>query len=183
MSRINLLPWREEVKRLRNLKFYTQAGISAFIAILLVTFMHLWLDHRIEVEQSNINFLKEEEKKIVDKVKEIEGLKNDKAVLLERMKVIQSLEIDRLLVPKLLDVIPKTIPEGVYLKTLSRTADQVSIVGNAQTNANISAFMKNLEEEGTKTGFLNDIRLTEIKADKTGTGLDFNIQLTLGKVG
>ncbi len=179
MSRINLLPWREELRKYRNLQFYMQAGIAAIVGVILIIIIHGWYYYRIQVENSNIDYIKKENSAITGKVKEIQDLHKDKEQLLERMKIIQSLENDRVLVPKLLDAIPRTIPEGVYLKSIERKEDTVSIQGSGQTNTNISNFIKDLEEIGEKEKLFRNVKLSKVEVDKEGKTLNFTIDLEL----
>jgi type IV pilus assembly protein PilN len=39
----------------------------------------------------------------------------------------------------------KQVPEGIYLKSMKQDGLKVSLIGHAQSNARISALMRNLE--------------------------------------
>lgn len=179
MSSINLLPWRENAKKIRNRKFYVLAGFSVAFGLMLVILAHVFLNYRTEVEKNNIAYLQSEQNAIVGKVKEIQGLQENKTELLNRMKVIQSLQNDRVIVAKLLDILPRILPEGIYMSSLNRTKDKVVIEGYAHTNAEISRFLKNIEDS-PKDGLFNDLKLTEVKANKDSNLLSFRVEFVLG---
>lgn len=179
MSRINLLPWRDKAKKTRNIRFYLWAGLSALVGLLCSFLAHLYLTYRMDVENNNIQYLQKEQHAIIDKVKEIQGLQQSKKELLSRMKIIQTLENDRILVAKLLDALPRIMPNNIYLKTLTRKEKKVVIEGNARTNAAISTLLKNMESSQWGQLF-NDPKLTEIKVNKDDGSQNFQLEFNLG---
>lgn len=178
MSKINLLPWREELNKVRNQQFFAYAVLSVLAGIVFVVLTHLFIEHRIEVEKLDIAYLQQEEKEIIGKVKEIQGLQEAKEALLNRMSVIQSLQSDRVQDAKLMDILPRVTPEGVYLTSLTRKGDTVLATGNAKTNAGIATFLKNLEFDQWGHLFTNP-RLNVVKVGTDGS-MDFELEFTLG---
>ncbi len=140
----------------------------------------MFIVYRIGVENNNISYLQKELSGISGKVTEVKGLQQNKQELLNRMAVIQALQKDRVLVVKLLDMIPRTVPEGVYLKSISRAGDAVIILGNARTNSGASLFLLNLQNPKW-AGLVINPKITELQAIKENNSLDFNLQFTLGK--
>lgn len=180
MSRINLLPWRIEAKKIRNQRFYAMLLLSGLLGLLLVGLSHMYLGYRISVENNNINYLKTEQAAIFDKVKEIQGLQENKRELLKHMHIIQSLQSDRTKVVEFLDLLPRLIPEGVILNNVSRKGELIKLEGVAQTNTNISIFLKNLEDPKWSYIF-DDPKLTSVQESKeAGKGLSFQIDFGLG---
>jgi len=64
----------------------------------------------------------------------------------------------------------KQVPEGIYLKSLKQDGLNVNITGYAQSNARVSALMRNIEASPwlerpqlieTKAGILNGRRINE----------------------
>ena len=101
-------------------------------------------------------------------IKEIEQLEETKNGLLARMNIIQQLQESRPEVVRLFDELVFAIPEGVYLTRMEQTGRSVIVEGRAQSNARVSAFMRNVEG----SGWVGNPRLMLIEnKDKTGTGL------------
>lgn len=121
MSRINLLPWREELKNIRNRLFFTIAGAAVFMGIVVVYMVHLAISYRIGVENANIDYLNKELLAIKKQISQIQGLQESKENLLSRMRIIQALQEDRSSIVKLLDIVPRVVPESIYLLSLTRT--------------------------------------------------------------
>lgn len=61
------------------------------------------------------------------------------------MRVIQQLQMDRTQVVHLFDDLVRKLPEGVYLTGLKQSGQIITLTGNAQSNARVSAFMRNLD--------------------------------------
>lgn len=204
MSKINLLPWREELKKVKNQVFYLILSSLIALSVLTTFLIDRYLSYKITVENANVDYINKELKKAKEEVAEVKSLKRNKKEFLERMNVIQSLQADRLSVVKLLDRVPRILPEGVYLVNLSRkdaipevaatsvnerdksannTAKNnevdskkynIIIQGVALTSGSISVFLKNLE----KVKWISDIKLNEVSINKDGDGLNFTLGFT-----
>ena len=61
------------------------------------------------------------------------------------MKAIETLQTSRPIVVHLFDELVSTLPDGVYLTSLSQSGDKVTIKGIAQSNARVSNYMRNVE--------------------------------------
>lgn len=120
MSKINLLPWREELRVVRNRVFFAYFGISVFISLAIVIGIRSYLIYRIDVQRLNASYVDRALSTVKAQITEIKGLQENKEQLLERMKVIQSLGMDRASTVKLLDLIPRVLPDSIYLVEITR---------------------------------------------------------------
>lgn len=160
MTRINLLPWRELQRKEREREFYTIAGGAAFVMLLVVVYVHFHVSGMIETQNGRNAYLNQEIKKVESQIKEIKQLESEKSQLLARMKVIEELQGQRPLVVHLFDELVKAMPDGVYLTSIKQSGSSVSIEGIAQSNARVSAFMRNI----TDSHWLADPKLSVIQA-------------------
>ncbi len=144
-TRINLLPWRE-MRRKEQDRQLMSIGVGAWILMGLVIFYaHLHVSGLIENQQKRNEFLNTEIKKVDEEIKEIRELQAARNALLARMRVIQQLQLDRTQVVHLFDELVRKTPEGVYLVTLKQAGPTLTLTGAAQSNARVSAFMRNLD--------------------------------------
>lgn len=144
-TRINLLPWRE-MRRKEQDRQLLSIGVGAWILMGLVIFYaHLHMSGLIENQQKRNEFLNGEIKKVEEEIKEIRELQAARNALLARMRVIQQLQLDRTQVVHLFDELVRKTPEGVYLMTLKQAGPTLTLTGAAQSNARVSAFMRNLD--------------------------------------
>ena len=168
MARINLLPWREAERHRRRQEFAIAGGIALGIVLLGALGVHFWMETRIDIQDGRNRFLDNEISQLNRQIKEIKQLEETKAKLLARMNIIQQLQQSRPEVVRLFDQLVATIPEGVFLVKLDQTGGKVVLEGRAQSNARVSAFMRNIEA----SAWLGNPHLLLIEnKDKTGTGL------------
>ncbi len=168
MANINLLPWRENLRKKRKREFGFQVLFAILLAALATFFWYLQVQKQIEFQESRNAFIKAEIAKVDEKIKEIKDLEKRRAELVARMNVIQELQASRPMVVHLFDELVKTIPDGVFLKSLMQTGIQVTLSGQAQSNARVSAYMRAIDA----SQWMKDAELKVIKSeDKTETGM------------
>lgn len=145
MARINLLPWRAELRKQQRKDFLTAIllGIGLTLAIMLL--VHANIASRIEYQQQRNQFLNAKIEVLDKKIKEIQELEAKKKRLIAKMEVIQQLQASRPEIVHLFDEIARTMPEGVYLSDLTQADKSLTVNGMAQSNARVSAYMRNLE--------------------------------------
>jgi type IV pilus assembly protein PilN len=61
------------------------------------------------------------------------------------MRVIQQLQGNRPIIVRVLDELVRTVPDGVYYKSLSASGNAVSIEGVAESNNRVSSLMRRLD--------------------------------------
>lgn len=164
MIRINLLPHREEAKKARREQFFVLGGLVAVLSALIVFAVYTLIDNSIGNQISNNSFLKKEIAVLDKQLDQIKRLKEQTQALLSRKQVIENLQRDRGETVYLLSELVKQVPEGIYLKTLKQDGLNVNISGFAQSNARVSALMRNLEA----SPWLENPRLIETKAGVLG---------------
>lgn len=177
MIRVNLLPHREERrKRGRNYFFVLAAGTALLGAVIAGA---IWFvnGNRVDAQAQRNEFLKREIGGLEKEIAEIKKLQDEIAALLARKQVIEALQTDRAQTVYLLEELVKQVPEGVYLKSVVQKGARVSLIGYAQSNARVSALMRNIES----SQWLEQPQLVEIKAgvaDKRRVS-EFNMNLSL----
>ncbi len=145
MIRINLLPHREAAKKARREQFYVLFGLVALLAAVIVFAVYTLIETQIEQQNRKNDFLKQEIAVLDKQLEEIKQLREKTNALLARKKVIEDLQRDRGETVYLLSELTQQVPEGVYLKSLKQDGLKVNIAGYAQSNARVSALMRNLE--------------------------------------
>jgi type IV pilus assembly protein PilN len=160
MTRINLLPHREERRKRARQHFFVLAGGTAVVGALVVVAVHGFYAAQIETQNERNRFLKNEIVKLDKDIAEIKKLRDEIAALLARKQVIETLQADRAQTVHLLDELVKQTPEGVYLRTVVQRGLKVSLAGYAQSNARVSTLMRNVEA----SPFLENPELIEVRA-------------------
>lgn len=145
MARINLLPWREELRKEQRRQFFVVLGGSAILMLLVIGYVHLHINGMIQGQESRNNFLQTQIKEVESKIKEIDNLDRQRQQLLARMKVIEQLQGDRSVIVHLFDELAKAVPDGLHLVNVKQTGRNLTVQGVAQSNARVSSFMRNLD--------------------------------------
>ncbi len=145
MAKINLLPWREELRKEQTRQFVTVLALSALLTAALVFLVNMNINSQIQHQQVRNQILKNEITQLDAALAEIKGLEETKQQLLSRMEVIQSLQQRRPQVVHLFDEIVRTVPEGIYLREIKQNDKTLTIKGVAESNGRVSAYMRNID--------------------------------------
>ena len=145
MARINLLPWRAEIRKQQQKDFIAAIGLGVSLTVAAMLLVHFEIDSRLEYQAQRNQFLESEIATLDNKIKEIQDLEAKKKRLIAKMEVIQQLQASRPEIVHLFDELGRTIPEGVYLSDLVQVDRSITVNGMAQSNARVSAYMRNLE--------------------------------------
>lgn len=176
MARINLLPWREQLREERKQRFLaTLIGVLA-IAAGVVFLGDQYFSGAIEQQTARNEFIQKEIAVLDARIKEIKELKTRRQQLLERMKIIQDLQGNRPVIARVFDQIVRTLPDGVYFTSLTMAGKNISIEGAAESNNRVSSLMRNLDS----SEWLQSPNLTAVKAVTAGALDQANVfQLTV----
>lgn len=145
MATINLLPWREEAKRQRQVQFNVMAGGTFVVAALIVILITTVIDNAIEVQHKKNQYVKTEIAIVDQKIKQIKELRKAKDDLKKRMDLIERLQNTRNLSTHLLDTIASVIAPGVYLNSVERHGSSISFKGLAESNNHLANLLRNIE--------------------------------------
>jgi type IV pilus assembly protein PilN len=165
MARINLLPWRAERRVQRQREFYVMLGAAAIAGLLLSFLLWFHYDRQVSGQTVRNDFLKAEIAKVEAQNKEIEKLDEQKRRLLARKEVIEKLQANRSQMVHLFDSLVRTIPDGVALSNIKQDGEVLTLEGRAQSNARVSAYMRNLETSGWMTK--PELSIIEAKPEDT----------------
>ena len=145
MPRINLLPWREQERKIRRREFMVAAGGAIFAAVIFVLGGKLLYSSWTDAQNEKNALLKKEIVKLDAQIADIQDLENRRQRLLARMEIIEKLQRKRPEIVHLFDEIVKTVPEGVYLTAIKQTGNRLEIHGVAQSSTRVSTFMRNID--------------------------------------
>jgi type IV pilus assembly protein PilN len=186
MARINLLPWRAERRKLRQREFQTMLGLAAVAGLVLALLLWFRADRLIEGQRSRNAYLEDQIAQVKKQNEEIKELDAKKDRLLARKKVIEELQANRSQMVHLFDSLVRTIPDGVSLSALKQEGDILTLQGSAQSNARVSAYMRNLETSGWMTK--PDLSIIEARKDSAPAGVrvlpyEFTLKVKLANPG
>lgn len=144
MAHINLLPWREELKKEREIRFFMFTAIGLVISGLIFLAVYLYIDMLITHQQTRNAYLEKAIKEANDAIEVIKGLEAEKADVEKRIKVIEKLQLSRPEAVYMFNEVCK-IPDGVYYRTIEQKGYKIALSGEAQSPARVSTLMDNLD--------------------------------------
>ncbi len=169
-TRINLLPWREELRQEQKKQFVVMMFLTVLLAGAIVGLIHMQMGAKIDYQLSRNNFVGNEISRLDKEIAEIKDLRKVRRSLLERMEVIQDLQGSRPSIVHLFTEIVGTVPNGVYLESLSQTGSNLMMNGQAESNARVSTYMRNLNNsEWMKDPNLMVIEIEDMKVNRVST--------------
>ena len=170
LTTINLLPWREELRQEQKKEFAIMAGISCALAAAIVGLLHIQMQGKIDYQLSRNQYLESEIAKVDEEIKEIQELQKVRRSLVERMEVIQDLQVSRPSIVHLFTELVSTVPNGVYLESLNQSGSNLIINGQAESNARVSTYMRNLAaSDWLKEPNLTVIEIEDITVNRIST--------------
>ncbi len=179
MARLNLLPWRAELRKQQQKDFIAATGFGVAITLALMLLLHLNISSRFDYQNERNQYLVTEIASLDSKIKEIQDLEVKRKRLLAKMEVIQELQASRPEIVHLFDELGRTIPEGLYLTDLTQSDKNLIVNGVAQSSARISAYIRNLESSAwLKDPILNIIETKiESRDNKKERQSKFTLQI------
>ena len=136
MAKINLLPWRQEVREQKNREFLTLVIAVLFLSLLGAFAGWSYYKNILENQQLANERIKQENTNLDKALKEIESLEQQRDDIIARMKVIQDLQGRRPVPVRIWDDIARIIPAQMYLTNMKREGDVITFTGQAD-NPNI----------------------------------------------
>ncbi|HEY3646008.1 MAG TPA: PilN domain-containing protein [Gammaproteobacteria bacterium] len=166
MARINLLPWREERRKARQVQFNILAGMVAAAGAFAVTLMYLWMSSAISAQNDRNKYLQDQITFMDHQIDQIKDLQDTKSNLLARMQIIQQLQSSRPIMVHLFDQLVRTLPPGVYLTSVAESGDSLTLEGTAESSARISTYLRNIDA----SPFMGDPNLMVVAKDPVKSG-------------
>lgn len=166
MARINLLPWREELRKQQQNDFLATTGLGVLVTVVLAVFVYFAFSQLIAVQNNRNGFLTEEIKVLDRRIEEIKAIESEREQLVARMQAIEALQTTRPLNVRMFDEFAARNPEGVSFSRMAQVGKAVTIEGVSQSNARVSSLMRNLGASQWLSG--PQLQVIEVKdEDKT----------------
>ncbi len=169
MPRINLLPWREELRQERQKNFGIAAAAAVALAAFVVWYTHSTYAARIDHQRNRNKYLDTQIAELDQQIQEIRALEDTRDRLIARMNIIDELQRSRPVVVHLFDELVRTLPEGVYLESVQQNSQRILIKGIAQSSTRVSNYMRDLDT----SPWFKDAGLNIL--EKSGDEIEFTI--------
>ena len=167
MIKINLLPHREEKRKLRKAQFFALLTVGGIVGVAVVLLVGIYNARAISIQNERNLVLKNAIVVLDKKIEEISSLKQEIEALKARQQAVEDLQGDRNQPVYLMDELVKQTPDGVYLKAFKQEGQKVTINGDAQAQERVAEFLRNITGSSP---WLEKPDLIEIHATNLGQG-------------
>lgn len=164
MARINLLPWRDELRIKRNNEFVAICVGALFLGLAAAGSTWFYYDHKLQDQEQANQLIQSTNQNLDVQLKALEGLQEQRNAIVERMKLIQGLQTQRPIAVHLIDEIVRVTPSNMYITKFQRTGDKFTIEGRAESPNTVAELLRNLEASSWyRNAFMNAFIVTEQK--------------------
>ncbi|WP_308861113.1 PilN domain-containing protein [Neisseria mucosa] len=175
LIKINLLPYREEIKQRKRQQFKILMLSSLLIGVGLSAIAYLAINNAIGDQESRNTFLEAEITKLDNDLGEIKKLQQEKENFLAKKQKVEELQEKRSQAAYIIDSLNVVIPDNTYITSLeAENPTSYKITGRAISDNKIAMFMRSLPS----TGIFTQPELLEIK--KIDNYQEFNIKSVIG---
>jgi type IV pilus assembly protein PilN len=167
MPRINLLPWRDEQRKERQLRFFAALGGGVLLSVAVAFVAYVMFGLMIDAQDSRNERLKGQIKVLDTQIEQINDLESQKQRFISRMQVIEKLQRSRPEVVHLFDEMVKIMPDGTYLTSVKETGNKLKFEGVAQSSTRVSSLMRNIADSQWLRD--PDLEVVQTKSDAVGS--------------
>lgn len=149
LTRINLLPYREEIKQRKQQQFKILMLGAFAVGLVLAAATYLGIDNAISNQEGRNNFLQTEIDRLDRELGEIDKLQQEKEAFLAKKLKVEELQEKRYQAAYILDSLNALTPDNTYLTALeAESPTSYKISGHAISDNKIAVMMRSLPSTG-----------------------------------
>lgn len=148
MTKINLLPWREQRREQEKKRFLVSFFVIIVLSICIVFLINLY-DSGLVSNQIVRNQMLQNEIAVLDnQLNEMKRLEKTRELFISRMLIVQQLQTTRAFMVHVFDELINVMPSGIYLTKMEVKNDALFVTGYTASNFYVSILMKNVANNG-----------------------------------
>lgn len=175
MARINLLPWRENLRQERQRNFMVSLGVTVAVAVVLVLIGNHLVNRQISGQDARNDYLTTEIRQLDRDIQRIEELEETREHMLARKEVVERLQENRSMTVHLFNYMARTAPEGIRLTSIRQAGEELTILGTTQSETRVSEYMRNIE--GAEWLHDPSLRIVEVLGQREQPDQPFRFEL------
>lgn len=181
MAKINLLPWRDELREKRKKEFIALCIGAFLVGALGVGSTWFYYDHKLQDQEQANQLIISHNQNLDVQLKSLDGLQEQRNAIIERMKLIQGLQSQRPIAVHLIDELVRVTPSNMYITKFDRSADKFTIEGRAESPNTVAELLRNLEASPWyRNAFMSSFLVAEEKKDKAPSSVVPRVEETYG---
>lgn len=144
MTQINLLPWREQARQLSRIRFIATSSMVVVLAFISIILIHIYLSKLLDYQGRRIAYLQSEMGKEQAQLNTLIAQKKEQVIIGNDLNFILNLRERSYRAVQLLDSLARIAPNGVSFNKVIRKGDDVTLMGKAKSNLQVTSLMKNI---------------------------------------
>lgn len=145
MAKINLLPWREELRKQQLQSFLVVLAMVTMVAIVVSFGWQQSRERALETQNARNSYVEGQISQLDESIKELNQLQKRRDRLIEQTKVIQGLQGNRPTIVHVFDQFVETLQDGIFYTAITQKGDSFEVTGIAESNNRVSNMMRALE--------------------------------------
>ncbi|HVY53475.1 MAG TPA: PilN domain-containing protein [Gammaproteobacteria bacterium] len=142
MVQINMLPWRERARKIKQKNFFIALAISIGATLFIISLFHIYYADLIQYQDQRNLFLQTEISQRQSEINLIRKKKEQQDSIEVKLKFLMQLREKNYKTVKLLGELIKIVPDNVILKKITKEDNSITIDGIAQSELAIAGFLK-----------------------------------------
>ena len=181
MAKINLLPWRDELREQRKKQFIAMCVGVAILGLVAVMLAWLYFDHKLSDQEQANQLITSTNQTLDSQLKTLDGLQERRNAIIERMKLIQGLESQRPVTVHIIDELVRVVPSNMYITKFNRTGDKFTIEGRAESPNTVAELLRGMEvSPWFRNAFMNSFLAAEENKNKDTSLIVPRVEETYG---
>ncbi|MEQ1367812.1 PilN domain-containing protein [Acinetobacter schindleri] len=181
MAKINLLPWRDELRIKRNNEFVAYCVGAFLLGVTAAGGSWFYYDQKLQDQEQANQLIISTNQNLDVQLKSLEGLQEQRNAIVERMKLIQGLQTQRPIAVHLIDEIVRVTPSDMYITRFVRSGDKFTIEGKAASPNTVAELLRNLEASTWyRNAFMNAFLVAEENKDKAPSSVIPRVEESYG---
>lgn len=173
MNKINLLPWREQLRLQQHKIVFTILVGVVLSAVIILFALSKMLNNRIIIHEKNNLLLSQQIRNIENKIQQDKLILQQKQQLLQVFAIVSQFKKQQRRLLEIINTLPTVMPKNLYLTGIKINNNEIILNGKASIRAEITLLMQQLE----KIVDLNKIMLNKINSSADNYDNDFQINI------
>lgn len=178
MIKINLLPWRKQL-RLEKANYCKIIFIvSAIISLAAIAIIHIILQDELKQLSKSVNVTQEQLINLQRQAMQSENISKEFAGIKNKFAALQALSTIRHINNLILSELSKIIPGDLYFFSVTKNAKEIVINGNADTLNAIAKLMRSI----SNSQIFNEPQLISSKINNDTKAYSFTMKLQINEL-
>ncbi|MGY0617591.1 PilN domain-containing protein [Vibrio sp. FJH11] len=169
LYRINLLPWRDNQREEHRRRFIGLIVLGLFVAVGAQWSIGKFYEYQQDQQQARLDYLTHYIAELDQRIEAMKIAEQEHSKILERLKVVEGLQNGRNKTTEFMNLMPSTIPEGVYVDKIEMNDLEIEISGISDSTPRLATMLDNME----RSAKLLDVEMHSIVHGKARFGKEF----------